>query len=148
MRELTPHSSHNEASPLLSMEMPAESENLTVVRQAISAIGEFERWNAALLADVKLAVSEACTNVVAHAHPGERSGTMQVDLSVDGKELTVEVLDQGVGMESQREAPSRGLGLGIPLIHILAREVDISSDSEAGTHVTMRFDVAHGEVEV
>ncbi len=131
--------------PLLSMEMPADGTNLTVIRQAISAVGEFDGWNPDLLSDVKLAVSEACTNVVVHAHPRGGPGTMQVSLTVDGDDLTVEVVDRGVGMERDRESPSRGLGLGIPLIETVAREVTIASDREQGTHVTMRFGVARGE---
>ena len=69
-----------------------------------------------LVDDVKLAVTEACTNVVRHAYAG---GDGPLDVRVEPAEecLTVIVSDQGRGIRPCPE--SDGAGLGLPLIAAL-----------------------------
>ena len=68
------------------------------------------------LADVKLAVTEACTNCVVHAYPngsGENA-VFEVEADPGEDELLVIVRDYGRGISPNTESP--GLGLGLPLI--------------------------------
>ena len=84
---------------------------------------------------VRLAVTEACANVVRHAYGGE-PGVLVVEASRDGRTLVVDVRDAGVGMAA---APvSRGQGLGLRLIAALAQHVTIA-DAHPGTSVRMTF---------
>ena len=62
-------------------------------------------FDAAVLADMKMAVSEACTNVVVHAYEGE-PGTLEVEMHAGETGLTIVVRDHGAGIQP-RPARSR-----------------------------------------
>src|SRR3954463_5699460 len=68
----------------IELTLPARAENVAVVRHAIGGLGEALDLDPQTLSDVKLAVTEACTNVVVHAYEGG-DGPMQVsaDIGVD-----------------------------------------------------------------
>ena len=52
-------------------------------------------------ADLKLAVSEICTNAVLHAYGGAADGGVVLRYSVADDVLTVEISDSGAGFDSQ-----------------------------------------------
>jgi serine/threonine-protein kinase RsbW len=86
---------------------------------------------------IRIAVSEAVSNVVVHGYRGSPDGyfTLAVD-RVDG-ELRVSVRDGGSGMRPRADSP--GAGLGLPLIAGLATSVSVVSPPEGGTEVRMTF---------
>ena len=51
---------------------------MAIVRHAIGALGEATRLDAQTLSDIRLAVTEACTNVVVHAYPDGSEGPLEV----------------------------------------------------------------------
>ena len=55
--------------PDLEITLPARAENVAVVRHAVGGLGEVLEVDDQTLSDIKLAVTEACTNVVVHAYP-------------------------------------------------------------------------------
>jgi anti-sigma regulatory factor (Ser/Thr protein kinase) len=89
---------------------------------------------------IRLAVTEACANVVRHAYPDD-PGMLDVGVCVRPRTITVEVRDRGVGGAEQR-APgdARAGGLGLPLIDMLADRVEITPQ-RPGTSVRMTFDL-------
>jgi anti-sigma regulatory factor (Ser/Thr protein kinase) len=127
------------AGPSLRLRLPARAENVAVVRQALNGVAEGLALEAFTLTDIKIAVSEACTNVVLHAYP-DREGPLLVDAWADGaEELVVVVRDQGSGFTPAARTESAGLGLGLALIASLSKEVQIGSEPGDGTEVRMRF---------
>jgi anti-sigma regulatory factor (Ser/Thr protein kinase) len=125
--------------PSLRLILPARAENVAVVRQALNGVAEGLALEAFTLTDIKIAVSEACTNVVLHAYPG-REGPLVVDAwASDAEELVVVVRDHGSGFTPAARAESAGLGLGLALIASLSKEVQIGSEPGGGTEVRMRF---------
>jgi anti-sigma regulatory factor (Ser/Thr protein kinase) len=119
--------------------LPARAENVAVVRQALNGVAEGLALEAFTLTDIKIAVSEACTNVVLHAYP-DGEGPLLVDAwAADGEELVVVVRDQGSGFTPAARTESAGLGLGLALIASLSKEVHIGSEPGGGTEVRMRF---------
>src|SRR4051812_50214509 len=65
------HDRHQELlTPDFELTLPARAENVAVVRHAFGGLGEALDVPDHALADVKLAVTEACTNVVVHADGG------------------------------------------------------------------------------
>jgi serine/threonine-protein kinase RsbW len=90
---------------------------------------------------VRLAVSEAATNVVVHAYSdaGE-SGLIEVEASVDGDALNVGIADSGTGLRRRRDSP--GLGLGLAIIGELADDVELLQGEDGGLRVLMRFALA------
>ena len=69
------------------MTMPARPEGVAVVRQALAGMADALDFDAAVLADMKMAVSEACTNVVVHAYD-DGEGLLEVDMRADDATLT------------------------------------------------------------
>lgn len=124
-----------------SWSVPAVAENLSGVRQAVCDVAREAGAGEKLCGDIALAVGEACANVVVHAYPDGAGGAMAVEVVVDGRGLVVTVTDDGRGLAPS--PGSTGLGLGLPLIGSLTREMELSAGREGrGTTVTMRFDLA------
>ena len=67
--------------PDLEISLPARPENVAIVRHVLGGVGDALGVDPAVLADVRLAISEACANVVVHAYPGDEEGLLDVALS-------------------------------------------------------------------
>lgn len=127
----------NRAVAEFELTLPARAENVAVVRHALGAFGDAQLLPDAVLEDVRLAVTEACTNVVVHAYPDGEEGPMEVLARLDDELLSVTVRDHGPGIVPRTDSP--GLGLGLPLIASLAESVQLSHDEETHTAVRMTF---------
>jgi anti-sigma regulatory factor (Ser/Thr protein kinase) len=124
-------------APDLVLTLPARAENVAVVRHAFGGLGDALALPDQVLADVKLAVTEACTNVVVHAYPGGE-GPLEVAATARDGRLSVAVRDEGRGMLPRADSP--GLGLGLPLIATLAESLELGSgEDERGAEVRMTF---------
>jgi anti-sigma regulatory factor (Ser/Thr protein kinase) len=124
-------------TPDLELALPARAENVAVVRHAFGALGETFAVDEQILSDIRLAVTEACTNVVVHAYPDGREGQLEVLATLLDDELTVAVRDYGPGIVPRHDSP--GLGLGLPLIASLAESVQLGRDEQDRTEVRMTF---------
>lgn len=124
-------------TPVLELALPARAENVAIVRHAFGALGEACEVDEQTLADLRLAVTEACTNVVVHAYPDGQEGPLEVQAALAGQHLTVVVRDEGEGIGPRPDSP--GLGLGLPLIASLADTVQLGRDEEGRTEVRMGF---------
>lgn len=115
-----------------------------MVRHTLGALDEVLDLDSQTLSDIKLAVTEACTNVVVHAYPSGE-GPMEIRATLNGSdELVVVVRDQGNGIVPRADSP--GLGLGLPLIATLSDSVELGRDDDDHTEVRMTFSlVASGD---
>ena len=131
-------------APDLVLTLPARAENVAVVRHAFGGLGDALDIEDQILADVKLAVTEACTNVVVHAYAG-RDGPMEVAAGIRNGRLDVAVRDEGRGMLPRPDSP--GLGLGLPLIATLAETLELgrSHDDRTEVRMTFRIDLEPGD---
>jgi anti-sigma regulatory factor (Ser/Thr protein kinase) len=90
---------------------------------------------------IRLALTEACANVVRHAYPGD-PGMLDVSVCVEPETVLVVVKDRGVGVglaDDRREPPESGPGgLGLPLIDMLADRVEVAP-RHPGTSIRMTF---------
>jgi serine/threonine-protein kinase RsbW len=126
--------------PDMELALPARAENIAVVRHALGALGEACAVDEQLLSDIRLAVTEACTNVVVHAYPADRDGPLEVLASVTDDELTVLVRDSGPGIAPHPSGA--GLGLGLPLIASLTESLRLGQAENGHTEVSMTFSLA------
>jgi anti-sigma regulatory factor (Ser/Thr protein kinase) len=123
----------------IELTLPARAENVAVVRHAIGGLGEALDLDPQTLSDVKLAVTEACTNVVVHAYE-EDAGVLEVEMLADEAGLTIVVRDHGSGIQprpARSEPPA--LGLGLPLIAALSDAFELKGSAGHGTEVRMTF---------
>jgi len=124
------------ALPDLVLSLPARAENVAVVRHAFGGLGEALAVPEQALSDIKLAVTEACTNVVIHAYP-DGEGPMEVQALLGDDGLSVVVRDQGRGVVPRADSP--GLGLGLPLIATLTESLELGTGPDDATEVRMTF---------
>ena len=140
---------------VVELEIPARAEFVALARLVVSAIAASDSTLAdERIDDLKLAVSEACTNAIeAHGaiHTDER---VLLRCSADGGTVEVSVQDRGGGFDPAQlpdhppvTDPDRlkfERGLGIPLIRALVDEVEFSS-SGSGTAVRLLMRPAGGQ---
>jgi anti-sigma regulatory factor (Ser/Thr protein kinase) len=125
-------------APEVLLTMPARPEGVGVVRQALAGVADALDFDASVLADMKMAVTEACTNVVVHAYEDE--GMLEVEMLTGQDGLTIVVRDQGTGIQPRPAQPGTpALGLGLPLIAALSDAFELRGSAGAGTEVRMTF---------
>jgi serine/threonine-protein kinase RsbW len=129
-----------QTAPEVRLTMPAKPEGVGVVRQALAGMADALDFDADVLADMKMAVSEACTNVVVHAYDDLDEGVLEVEMSADDIGLTIVVRDHGAGLQPRAaRASAPALGLGLPLIAALSDAFELRGSAGTGTEVRMTF---------
>ena len=121
--------------------LPADARNIAVVRRALEAIAGELGLPRRLVEDMRLAVTEACTNVVRHAYTGgeaEEPDALRVALLPQEHGMQVIVEDNGRGPGASPDL--RGPGLGLPLIAALTSEFEVThGPGDRGSRVAMFF---------
>ena len=85
-----------------------------------------------------LAVSEACANVAVHAYRDRVSpGEMVVAASETDGDLSVSVVDHGLGLAPRADSP--GIGMGMPLMSQLSDKLEVQTSEGEGTEICMKF---------
>ena len=84
------------------LQVPSSTENLALIREFVSAIGEQSGFDENETARLALAVDEACTNVIEHAYDNESTHEVTVRVTVDEDEIVFEVIDRGKGFDPTR----------------------------------------------
>ena len=130
-------------TPDIELALPARAANIAVVRHAFGALGEALAVDEQTLYNIRLAVTEACTNVVVHAYPDGEEGQLEILATLQEEKLVVVVRDEGPGIGPRPDSP--GLGLGLPLIASLTESVQLGRDDEdERTEVRMTFPLSSG----
>lgn len=141
----------------IEMKFPAKAEFVGVVRLSASGIAQRLGFFYDVIEDIKVAISEACTNAVHHAYEQEGDGQMSVAFGIFDDRLEMVVADRGQSFDIEavhqqvgpfeRDTPIKNLhegGLGLFLIETLMDKVEISND--AGVVVLMTKYVQGDEV--
>jgi serine/threonine-protein kinase RsbW len=133
--------------PILELEIPARPEYIAIARLVVSSVASARRnLGDTRVDDLKLAVSEACTNAI-EAYPFRRGDeSVKILVRDDDDKLEVDVTDTGPGFDpdalpqhppvTDPERLNFERGLGIPLIRTLVDDVQFESSPE-GTAVRM-----------
>lgn len=125
---------------LFSLSFPARPEYLVLCRLAVAALAGLAPLSEELVDDLKLAVTEACTNTIQHAYPGE-PGRVELQYEVEDGLLRVTIEDSGVGRDGDERpaAPAeREGGMGLAIIRSLVDELELApGPGGRGTRVTL-----------
>ena len=133
-------------APAVRLTIPARAEYITLCRLALTGIGRLRELSDELLADLKLALTEAASNSVRHAY-GERddAGVVEISYELHSDRLVIEVTDDGGGFDPVDAAGASGElsegGLGIAIIRAIADEVEIGAQP-GGRGSRLRFEKA------
>jgi len=131
-----------DASKTVRLTIPAKPEYITLSRLALSGLSRVRPLSDATIADLKLALTEACSNSVRHAY-ANGDGHVQIRFELQHDRLVIEVSDAGAGFVLDDSAKdddaelSEG-GLGIAIIRSIADEVEIAGGPD-GRGSRLRF---------
>jgi serine/threonine-protein kinase RsbW len=125
--------------------IPAKPEYITLGRLALTGLSRVRAFPDDVLADLKLALTEACTNSVRHAYD-DGEGIVEIVYELHADKLVIEVSDTGEGFDHTVATPDDDVlnegGLGIAIIRALADELEISGRNGGGSRLrfTKRLD--------
>lgn len=125
----------------ISLVLPSIPEFVSVARLTLSGIANRMGFDVDAIEDLKVAVSEACTNAMKHGSSVEKD-SYHVDYFVAGDRLIIDVRDKGCGFTvAEVEEPDLGNpkenGLGLYIIRTLMDEVEVKSSTDQGTIIRM-----------
>ena len=127
-------------SDLLKLSVPGKPEYVRVARMAAAAFASSLGFDIEAVEDIRLAVGEACNNVVRYNNDID----YEVHLEAEGDALVIVVKDKGKGYDVdgyvEPDLSGEGVegGLGLFIIKEIMDEVDIRSEIGVGTHITMK----------
>jgi serine/threonine-protein kinase RsbW len=124
--------------------IPARAEYITLCRLALTGIARVRDFPDEVLADLKLALTEAASNSVRHAYSAtDEAGVVEISYELLPDRLVIEVSDEGEGFdpadaEGAPEELTEG-GLGIAIIRAIADDVQIGTQPN-GRGSRLRFE--------
>jgi serine/threonine-protein kinase RsbW len=121
----------------LVLSLPRDVVSVPVSRQVLDSCLETLGVTADTRADIALALSEACANVVQHAGPGEE---YEVQVSAGNDRCVIEVVNTGEAPDGLAVAdePAPALaehGRGLQIIDAVADNLRLTGDKRKGTTV-------------
>src|SRR5215208_1029008 len=120
--------------------MPGTPLGVRRLRGEMAGIATDCGMDAAGVADVLLAVTEAATNAVMHGY-AQATGELTVSAVVQDGELAIVIGDSGCGFDERRDTP--GLGVGLSIIATVAERLRIITNP-GGTEIHMAFPCPSG----
>lgn len=128
-------------SEMIELSIPHRAEYVSMIRLTAAAIASAMGFDIEAIEDIKVALSEACSNAIMHGGCAEEDNFI-VQFIRETTRLEISVSDFGKGYQVQSlQAPkteelNEG-GLGIFIIKSLMDDVKIKSGNSQGTSITM-----------
>lgn len=122
----------------IKMEITANPDYVGIIRLTTSGIANKIGFSVDDIEDIKVAVSEACTNAIKHS----QDEIFHIIFNILENGINIEIRDNGKGCDVESvgkpdlENPKEN-GLGIFIIQALMDEVYIESKCEEGTTIKM-----------
>ena len=147
----------NKCTNKLALTLPALSVNEGAARAMVSAFCAQLNPTIEEIADIKCSVSEAVTNCIVHAYPekgeGDRAYIYISARIYNGREISVEISDNGCGIEDIELARTpmyttgeygERCGMGFLIMENLCDSVTVKSRVGRGTTVLLRKYIGPG----
>jgi serine/threonine-protein kinase RsbW len=131
----------------LTLALPRDEYSVPVARRVLARAMDVLGVDDSVVADIELALTEACTNVLDHAADTDE---YEVSAGIDGTVCVIEVVDRGGGFDSVGKGltdadPSAEDGRGIQLMRALVDKVTFTSRPQTGTVVHLEKQLAWDE---
>jgi serine/threonine-protein kinase RsbW len=128
-----------ERGGVVALTVPARAEFIALGRLALTGLARTRALPAEIVADLKLALTEACSNSVRHAYDEGREGVVEIRYELSDDRFAIQVTDDGSGfdpetLERAQEDLDEG-GLGIAIIRALTDELEIGVRPEGGSRL-------------
>lgn len=123
----------------------SKSQNESFARVAVAVFVAQLDPNMEELSDIKTAVSEAVTNSIIHGYEGSE-GKITLSCKIEGRTITIEVEDDGCGMEDIDKAMEplyttkpelERSGMGFAFMEAFMDDLSVVSEVGKGTKITM-----------
>lgn len=130
----------------MKIEFLAKSENESFARVAVASFASQLDPTLEEISDIKTAVSEAVTNSIIHGYE-ENGGIVTIECEINGKELSLVIIDNGVGIEDLEIAMQplytsrpdlERSGMGFTVMETFMDELQVSSEKNIGTVIKMK----------
>lgn len=121
----------------LSVCLPQEAETVALVRAAATGTLGLFGVEDECIDDIRLAISEACTNVIDHASSDDE---YEVLIHVDDEQCSISVKNTGIGFDASSLAgmmpdPGSARGRGVAIMRAVMDTVEFRSSPRAGSIV-------------
>jgi serine/threonine-protein kinase RsbW len=127
---------------VVSLVIPAKAEYIALGRLAVTGLLRPRAVEPEVIADVKLALTEACSNSIRHVYADGRDGEVEIRYELADSSLAVEVSDEGGGFDPALLDADPGRlgegGLGIAIIRAVTDDLSIGPRT-GGTGYCVRF---------
>ena len=131
----------------LTLALPRDELSVPVVRRVLARSLDVLGVSETVVADIELALTEACTNVLDHATDTDE---YEVSAGIDGTMCIIEVVDRGRGFDGAVHGlgeadPSAEDGRGIQLMRALVDRVTFTSRPQDGMVVHLEKQLVWAE---
>jgi serine/threonine-protein kinase RsbW len=126
----------------VKIDIPAKAEYVVLGRLALAGVLRTGGFSEDAVADLKLALTEACSNSVRHAYDHD-DGQVHLGFTMYDDRIMIEIRDEGAGFhEDDDDCPEcQGLtgipltegGMGISIIRAVVDEFDLRQADGGGT---------------
>ena len=122
----------------IKMEISANPEYVSIIRLTTSGIANKVGFCLDDIEDLKVAISEACTNAIKHS----LEDRFTIIYTMIGKGLTIEIIDNGKGYNTKEVSEPdldnlKESGMGLFIIESLMDKVNVESTEGKGTSIKM-----------
>ena len=111
------------------LQIPAKAEYIGLGRLALAGLSTLGELSDETVADLKLALTEACSNSIRHAYDADGDGTVDIVYELHPDRVVIEVADEGKGFVAERYSGNpeelTESGLGIAIIRALSDEFEL-----------------------
>ena len=119
-------------------------ENVSIARLLIASVGGQLDLPLNDIEELKVAISEAVSNAIIHGYQSNPQHIVYLNLDIAVDNLTITVEDEGCGISDVAQAmqpafstDSERMGLGFVFMQSFMDELQVDSELEVGTTVTM-----------
>ncbi|AAK80263.1 stage II sporulation protein AB (anti-sigma F factor) [Clostridium acetobutylicum] len=130
----------------MELKFLAKSENESFARVTVASFASELDPTLEEIDDVKMAVSEAVTNAIIHGYEN-KGGVVTICAVIEDRELTIEVMDEGIGIENIEKAMEplytsrpdlERSGMGFTVMESFMDNIKVESEKGKGTKIIMK----------